>query len=287
MSVQLISTIEELRSRVAVARRSEKTVGLVPTMGALHAGHIRLIDQAVEDCDLVIVTLFVNPTQFNQPDDFERYPRTIEHDLAVSEEHGADFLFAPAVEQMYPGPERTFVEVGRLTDHLCGPYRPGHFRAVTTVVAKLLNIAQADRAYFGEKDAQQVAVIKRMAEDLNIPTHIIPVPTVREADGLALSSRNKHLNKENRKTAVALYQALTAAKEAIAGGEESAEEVLRIAHGQFKNHPRARVEYFEIVDPAELQPVETIQGPVRVATAVWVGETRLIDNMLCVPEAPD
>ena len=287
MSVQLISTIEELRSRVAVARRSEKTVGLVPTMGALHAGHIRLIDQAVEDCDLVIVTLFVNPTQFNQPDDFERYPRTIEHDLAVSEEHGADILFAPAVEQMYPGLERTFVEVGRLTDHLCGPYRPDHFRGVTTVVAKLLNIAQADRAYFGEKDAQQLAVIKRMAEDLNIPTHIIPVPTVREADGLALSSRNKHLNTEDRKTAVALYQALTAAKEAIAGGEESAAEVLRIAQGQFKNHPRARVEYFEIVDPAELQPVETIQGPVRAATAVWVGETRLIDNMLCVPGAGD
>ena len=287
MSVQLISTIEELRSRVAVARRSEKTVGLVPTMGALHAGHIRLIDQAVEDCDLVIVTLFVNPTQFNQPDDFERYPRTIEHDLAVSEEHGADILFAPAVEQMYPGLERTFVEVGRLTDHLCGPYRPDHFRGVTTVVAKLLNIAQADRAYFGEKDAQQLAVIKRMAEDLNIPTHIIPVPTVREADGLALSSRNKHLNTEDRKTAVALYQALTAAKEAIAGGEESAAEVLRIAQGQFKNHPRVRVEYFEIVDPAELQPVETIQGPVRAATAVWVGETRLIDNMLCVPGAGD
>ena len=287
MSVQLISTIEELRSRVAVARRSEKTVGLVPTMGALHAGHIRLIDQAVEDCDLVIVTLFVNPTQFGRQGDFKRYPRTIEHDLAVCEAHSADVLFAPSAEEMYPGRERTFVEVTHLTDHLCGPYRPGHFRGVMTVVAKLLNIALADRAYFGEKDAQQLAVIKRMVRDLNIPTEIVSVPTVREADGLALSSRNKHLNPEDRKTAVVLYQALTAAKEAIAGGEQSAEEVLRIAHGQFKNHPRARVEYFEIVDPAELQPVETIEGPVRAATAVWIGETRLIDNMLCVPGAPD
>ena len=161
MSVQLISTIEALRLRVAAARRSQKTVGLAPTMGALHAGHIRLIDQAVQDCDLVIVTLFVNPTQFNQPDDFEQYPRTIEHDLAVCEEHSADVLFAPSVEEMYPGRERTFVEVTHLTDHLCGPYRPGHFRGVATVVAKLLNIAQADRAYFGEKDAQQLAVIKR------------------------------------------------------------------------------------------------------------------------------
>ena len=287
MSVQLISTIEALRLRVAAARRSQKTVGLAPTMGALHAGHIRLIDQAVQDCDLVIVTLFVNPTQFNQPDDFEQYPRTIEHDLAVCEEHSADVLFAPSVEEMYPGRERTFVEVTHLTDHLCGPYRPGHFRGVATVVAKLLNIAQADRAYFGEKDAQQLAVIKRTVKDLNIPTEIVSVPTLREPDGLALSSRNQHLNAEDRKTAVALYQALTATKEAVAGGEESAEEVLRIARKEFEKYPGARVEYFEIVDPDDMQPVETIRGPVRAATAVWVGETRLIDNMLCVPGERD
>ncbi len=287
MSVQLISTIEELRLRVAAARRSEKTVGLVPTMGALHAGHIRLIDRAVQDCDLVIVTLFVNPTQFNQPDDFAQYPRTIEHDLAVCEEHSADVLFAPSVEEMYPGRERTFVEVTHLTDHLCGPYRPGHFRGVATVVAKLLNIAQAGRAYFGEKDAQQLAVIKRTVKDLNIPTEIVSVPTLREPDGLALSSRNQHLNAEDRKTAVALYQALTATKEAVAGGEESAEEVLRIARKEFEKYPGARVEYFELVDPDDMQPVETIQGPVRAATAVWVGETRLIDNMLCVPGERD
>ena len=287
MSVQLISTIEELRLRVAAARRPEKTVGLVPTMGALHAGHIRLIDQAVEDCDLVIVTLFVNPTQFNRPDDFERYPRTIEHDMAVCEEHSADVLFAPPVEEMYPGGERTFVEVTQLTDHLCGPYRPGHFRGVATVVAKLLNIAQADRAYFGRKDAQQLAVIKRVVKDLNIPTEIVSVATLREPDGLALSSRNQYMNAEDRKTAVALYQALTAAKEAVAGGEESAEEVLRIARKEFEKYPGARVEYFEIVDPDDMQPVETILGPVRAATAAWVGGTRLIDNMLCVPRESD
>ncbi len=287
MSVQLISTIEELRLRVADARRAEKTVGLVPTMGALHAGHIRLIDQAVEDCDLVIVTLFVNPTQFNRPDDFKRYPRTIEHDMAVCEEHSADVLFAPPVEEMYPGREHTFVEVTQLTDHLCGPHRPGHFRGVATVVAKLLNIAQADRAYFGEKDAQQLAVIKRMVKDLNIPTDIVPVATLREADGLALSSRNQHLNAEDRKTAVALYQALTAAKEAVARGEQSAGEVLRAAREELRKYPGARVEYFEIVDPEDLQPVGTILGPVRAAAAVWVGGTRLIDNMLCVPGEPD
>ena len=282
MSVQLVSTIGELRSRVASARRAGRSVGLVPTMGALHAGHIRLIDQAVEDCDLVIVTLFVNPTQFSRQDDFERYPRTTEHDLAVCEEHSADILFAPSLEEMYPGRERTVVEVQHLTEHLCGPYRPGHFRGVTTVVAKLLNIAQADRAYFGEKDAQQLAVIKRMAEDLHIPTRIIPVPTVREPDGLALSSRNQHLNVEDRETAAVLYQALTAAKEAVEGGERNAEEVLRIAREEFRKYPGARVEYFEIVDPDDMQPVKTIQGPVRAATAVWVGDTRLIDNMLCV-----
>ena len=282
MSVQLISTIGKLRSRVAVARRSQKTIGLVPTMGALHPGHIRLIDQAVEDCDLVIVTLFVNPTQFGRQGDFKRYPRTIEHDLAVCEEHSADVLFAPSAEEMYPGRERTFVEVTHLTDHLCGPYRPGHFRGVTTVVAKLLNIAQANRAYFGEKDAQQLAVIKRMVRDLNIPTEIVSVPTVREADGLALSSRNQHLNAEDRETAAVLYQALTAAKEAVRGGERNAEEVLRIAREEFRKYSGARVEYFEIVDPDDMQPVKTIQGPVRAATAVWVGGTRLIDNMLCV-----
>ncbi len=283
MSVQLISTIEELRLRVAAARRSEKTAGLVPTMGALHAGHIRLIDQAVTDCDLVIVTLFVNPTQFNRPDDFEQYPRTIEHDLAVCEEHSADVLFAPPVEEMYPGRERTFVEVTHLTDHLCGPYRPGHFRGVATVVAKLLNIAQADRAYFGEKDAQQLAVIKRMVKDLNIPTDIVPVATLREADGLALSSRNQHLTPADRKTAVALYQALTVAKAAVARGERSAEQVLRVAGKEFEKYPTARVEYFELVDLEDMQPLETIDGPVRATIAVWVGDIRLIDNMLCTP----
>ena len=283
MSVQLISTIEALRSRVAAARRLEQTVGLVPTMGALHAGHLRLIDQAVEDCDLVIVTLFVNPTQFNRTHDFDRYPRTIEHDLAACRERSADVLFAPSVEEMYPAGEHTFVEVTHLTDHLCGPYRPGHFRGVATVVAKLLNIALADRAYFGEKDAQQVAVMKRMVRDLDIPTEIVSVPTVREADGLALSSRNQHLTPADRKTAVALYRALTVAKAAVALGERSAEQVLRIAGKEFEKYPGARVEYFELVDLEDMQPVKTIDGPVRAATAVWVGDTRLIDNMLCTP----
>ena len=283
MSVQVIYTIEHLRSQVAFARRLNKTVGLVPTMGALHTGHISLINQAVKDCDLVIVSLFVNPTQFNEQDDFDRYPRTIENDLVVCEQHGADILFTPALEEMYTGREKTVVDVTHLADHLCGRERPGHFRGVATVVAKLLNIAGADRAFFGEKDAQQLAVIKRMVEDLNIPTRIVSVPTVREVDGLALSSRNQHLTAKDRKVAAVLHQTLTAAKDAIASGERSAEVVLRTAHKHFLNQPRVQVEYFEIVDPDNMQPVQTIQGPVRAAVAVYLGKTRLIDNMLCRP----
>jgi len=287
MSVQVIDTIDELQARVASTRFLEKVVGLVPTMGALHAGHVGLIDRAVDDCDLVIVSLFINPTQFNQQDDFDRYPRIIEDDLAVCEKCGVDILFVPATEEMYTGQECTTVDVTNLTDHLCGPERPGHFRGVATVVVKLLNISRADRAYFGEKDAQQLAVIKRAVEDLNIPTEIVPVPTVREDDGLACSSRNQHLTVEDRKTATMLYRARVAAKDAIAMGEQNTEVVTRIACEYFKNQPRTRVEYFEIVDPSDMQPLKVIQGPVCVATAVWIGQTRLIDNILCCPDKRD
>ena len=283
MSVKLISTIAELRQHLKETKAEGAIVGLVPTMGALHAGHTRLIDQAVQECGYVVVTLFVNPIQFSQQGDFQRYPRTIDHDLEVCEHHGAHVLFAPSLEEVYPGEQRAFVEVTHLSGHLCGEHRPGHFRGVATVVMKLLNIAQPDRAYFGEKDAQQLALIERMVTDLNLPLTIVPVPTVREHDGLALSSRNKLLDPEQRRVAVVLYEALRIAEAGIARGARSSDEVMKEARGAIEQHPEVRLEYFEIVDPEQLQPVAEITGPVRVAGAIWVGSTRLIDNLLCDP----
>ena len=283
MSVKLISTIAELRQHLKGVKAEGRIVGLVPTMGAFHAGHIRLIDQAVEECGHVVVTLFVNPIQFNQQGDYQRYPRTMDHDLEVCEQHGVDVLFAPSLEEMYPTEQRAFVEVTPLGDHLCGKDRPGHFRGVATVVMKLLNMAQPDRAYFGEKDAQQLAILERMVKDLNLPVTIVPVPTVREHDGLALSSRNKQLDSGQRRVAVALYEALRIAEAAIARGLRSSGEVKKEAQRAMEQHPEVRLEYFEIVDPDQLQPVAEITGPVRVAGAIWVGSTRLIDNLLCAP----
>ena len=279
MSARLARTIAEVRAAVAQARGEGKIVGLVPTMGALHAGHGRLIETARGECGLVVVSVFVNPIQFNQPADYERYPRTLDTDLASAEACGADVVFAPEIAEMYPRPRRTYVDVEKLTDHLCGAFRPGHFRGVTTVVAKLFQIVQADRAYFGEKDAQQLAVIRRMVRDLDMPVEIVGVPTVREPDGLALSSRNARLSAEERRVATTLYAALRTARECIERGVRDAAEATRAAAAVLAGQPLIRTEYFEIVDPEELQPVAEIRGPVLVAAAVWVGETRLIDNV--------
>jgi pantoate--beta-alanine ligase len=283
MSVKLISTIAKLREHLKREKATGAIVGLVPTMGALHAGHTRLIDQAVQECGHVVVTLFVNPIQFNQQGDYQRYPRNVDDDLEVCERQGAHVLFAPSLEEMYPDEQRAFVEVTHLGDHLCGEHRPGHFRGVTTVVMKLFNIAQPDRAYFGEKDAQQLALISRMAGDLNLPVTIVPVATVREHDGLALSSRNKRLDPEQRRVAVVLYEALRAGEAAIARGACNSGEVIKEARRAIDQHPEVRLEYFEVVDPEQLQPVSEITGPVRIAGAIWVGSTRLIDNLLCGP----
>jgi pantoate--beta-alanine ligase len=258
-------------------------VGFVPTMGALHAGHGRLIEEARRASASVAVSIFVNPTQFNQSEDYERYPRPLEADLAFCAARGADVVFAPPVEEMYPRPPAAFVEVGRVADHMEGRFRPGHFRGVATVVLKLFQIVQPDRAYFGEKDAQQLAVIRRMVEDLNVPVEIVGVATVREPDGLALSSRNRHLSVEERAIAPRLYQALRAAEQRIAAGETGAEAVKLAALEVLAAEPRIRVEYLEVADDMEMQPVECIAGPVRVAAAVWVGRTRLIDNVRCDP----
>jgi len=293
MSLRVAQSIAELRSLLAQARRTGKTIGLVPTMGSLHAGHGRLMELAREESGFVAVSIFVNPTQFNQQEDFHRYPREFEKDRQFCEALGVDCIFAPPVEEMYPRPGLTSVEVAVISETLCGPFRPGHFRGVATVVAKLLNIVQPDFAYFGEKDAQQLAVIQRMVEDLNLPVTIRPVATVREPDGLALSSRNKHLSAGERQAATVLYQALQAAERAIQAGERNAERVKQQAQKIFDKQPGARVEYFEIVNPADMQPVAEIQiaesqgaeiqNAVRVAGAIWVGSTRLIDNILVVP----
>jgi pantoate--beta-alanine ligase len=278
MNLELIHAIAHMREFVADARLQGRTIGCVPTMGALHAGHGALIDRARSECDAVVTTIFVNPIQFDRQDDYERYARTLDADLVYSEARGVDAVFAPSAAEMYPEPSATFIEAPELTRHLCGEFRPGHFRGVATVVAKLFNITQPDAAYFGEKDAQQLAVIERMVHDLNFPVRIVAVPTVREPDGLALSSRNQRLTPEERRAAPALFRALSAARELVAAGELHAQAVKRKAADLL--HPTMRLEYLEVVDPRSMQPVERISGRVRVAAAVWLGTTRLIDNLI-------
>jgi pantoate--beta-alanine ligase len=275
----LIKKIDEVRSRVLDCRRLGLMTSLVPTMGALHAGHGALIERARRESDVVFVTIFVNPIQFDRPDDYAKYTLNLQADIAFCAARGVDFVFAPEVKEMYPSPPDTFVEVPRVSERLCGEFRPGHFRGVATVVAKLFNIVPADAAYFGEKDAQQLAVIRRMVADLNIPIAIVPVPTVREADGLALSSRNQRLSPAERRVAPLLYQALEAARERIASGCRDAAEVKEAGLALLRAEPQIRVEYFDVADAEEMQPVEQIAGPVRVAAAVWLGATRLIDNL--------
>ena len=269
-------SIAGVRQAVAEARAAGRSVGLVPTMGALHEGHGRLIEEARRGSGFVVVSVFVNPIQFNRQDDYARYPRPLANDVRFCEQIGADVVFAPSEKEMYPRPLETFVEAPRLAEHLCGAFRPGHFRGVATVVAKLFNIVQPDRAYFGEKDAQQLALIRRMARDLDMPVEIVPVATVRQPDGLALSSRNQLLSAEERCRATALYRALSAARAAIAAGETDVAAVKRRALPVLEG---VRVEYFEVVDAEVMQPVERVAGPVRVVVAAWVGSVRLIDNV--------
>ena len=285
MGAELIASVGPLRHRLADARRSNATIGLVPTMGALHAGHVRLIEEARHDCQAVAVSIFVNPLQFDREDDLRRYPRPMEADRQICDRFGVDIVFAPSVAEMYPVPPECTIDVGRLADHLCGKYRPGHFRSVATVVMKLFDIVQPHRAYFGEKDAQQLAIIRRLVADLNVPVQIVGVQTVREPDGLALSSRNAQLGPAERQLAIALYRALEKADRTIAGGDMDPENVKRVSKAEIPQGDQSlRLEYLEIVDPADMQPVTKITGPVRVAGALWVGSTRLIDNVLSVPQ---
>jgi pantoate--beta-alanine ligase len=279
MSAEVAETIARVRAWRDDRRRAGERVGFVPTMGALHEGHGRLIETARQRGDHVVVSIFVNPLQFDRTEDLERYPRTLDADLRICNDRGVEVVFVPTVGEMYPVEPLCTVTVKRITDRLCGQFRPGHFDGVATVVTKLFDIVQPDIAYFGEKDAQQLAVIRRMVVDLNIPVDIVGVPTVREADGLALSSRNVRLSTEERSKALALYRALREADRAIAGGERDARAVERRAAAVIPPDGSLRLEYLEIVDPVELQRVDRIDGTVLVAGALWVGNTRLIDNL--------
>lgn len=287
MAVDVIERIAGLRQRLSAARRAGTTVGFVPTMGALHAGHARLIERARAECGCVVVSLFVNPLQFDREDDLARYPRTFEADRDLCGSLGVDVIFSPAVTEMYPAPAACTIDVGHLGDHLCGRFRPGHFRGVATVVMKLLQIVRPHTAYFGEKDAQQLAIVRRLVTDFNVPVTIAGVPTVREPDGLALSSRNQRLSPEERAVAPVLYGALRAAASSIAAGVTETVRIRRAAVAQIPDDPRVRLEYLDIVDSAEIQPVERVSGEVLVAGALWVGGTRLIDNIRCAgPSGP-
>jgi len=282
MGLEIVETIADLRARVA-ARRSRGPVGFVPTMGALHAGHASLVEQARRECATVVVSIFVNPIQFDRPEDLARYPRSLDADAALCRSLGVDLVFAPSVSEMYPSKVECSVDVGRLADHLCGRYRPGHFKGVATVVLKLLEIVQSDRAYFGEKDAQQLAVVRRLVLDFNLPVTIVGVPTVRESDGLALSSRNVRLDPAERRLAPSLHCALQAVRSAVAAGVTDVADLKRRAASQIPSDERLRLEYLELVGPDDFQPVDRVTGSVVAAGALWVGTTRLIDNVRCTP----
>jgi pantoate--beta-alanine ligase len=277
---EVVETADALRRAVAAARAGGRTVGLVPTMGALHAGHASLIERASSDNDFVVVSIFVNPTQFGPREDFQRYPRDLDHDLVEAGGSGADLVFHPPVDVMYRADFRTFVEVTGLQDVLEGASRPGHFRGVCTVVLKLFNLVQPDRAYFGQKDAQQAGIIRQMVRDLAVPVEVVVCPTVRESDGLALSSRNHYLDHEQRRNATVLSRALEEARSLHATGETDAATLQKRMADLITATPGAVLDYAVVVDADTLRPIERVQGPTLLALAVRFGTTRLIDNAL-------
>jgi pantoate--beta-alanine ligase len=278
--MEILRTVAELRRWSREERRGGNAVGLVPTMGALHPGHASLIRAAAASCGRVAVSIFVNPTQFGPNEDYARYPRAFEADCALAQAEGADAVFAPPVEELYPAGAATFVEVEGLSNRLDGASRPGHFRGVATVVAKLLIAAEPDRAFFGQKDAAQVAVLRRMVADLRLPVEIVVCPIVREPDGLALSSRNRYLSPAERVQALALSRAIRHAEALAAAGERRMSKLKEAAHESFAAAPAVREDYIELVDWATLLPVETAAPGTLFAVAAWVGQTRLIDNTI-------
>jgi pantoate--beta-alanine ligase len=276
----ICETIAEIRDFVRKKKVEGKIVGFVPTMGYLHRGHTALVKRAMEECGAVVASIFVNPLQFGPKEDFSDYPRDFERDRRILEECGVDALFYPPVEEMYPGEFCTHVEVSGLADCLCGKSRPGHFRGVATVVTKLFNIVQPDRAYFGQKDAQQVLVIRKMVEDLNMPVEVVTVSTVREVDGLALSSRNVYLSPAQRAEAPVLYKSLLEAAGAVAAGERDVEKLVGMVRERISEAEAASIDYVEIRSLPGLKELTFLDGPSLLALAVKFGKTRLIDNII-------
>ena len=284
MTLELIEKAAEWRTRLEACRGKGQQVGLVPTLGALHAGHMSLIRKAAAECDVVAVTDYVNPLQFGAADDFDSYPRDVEQDCRLAEEAGACFVFAPTVEEMWPEPPATTVSVGGLTEGLEGAARPGHFDGVTTIVAKLFSLTGPCVAYFGEKDFQQLAVVRRMVSDLSLPVDVIPCPTVRDTDGLALSSRNSYLTAEERQAAPQLYYALLAGKRAVEDdGIEDPDLVEKSMAESLSRHPLFRFEYAAVAEPETLERPHRIAGEVRLLMAARLGRARLIDNVPATP----
>jgi len=275
--MMIVSSLDELR---AARLLLDGRLGLVPTMGYLHEGHLSLVRRAREECDRVAASIFVNPTQFGPTEDLSKYPRDLDRDLSLLEAAGVDLVWTPDNETMYPPDFSTWVEVEGLTRPLEGAARPGHFRGVTTVVAKLFNVVQPQAAYFGQKDAQQAAVVRKMTRDLNFPVEIVVCPTVREADGLAMSSRNSYLSPEERKSAVVLFRALTAAREAFERGERDAESLRKVMSETLASEPRARTQYVSCADYDTLEELGTVTGKALLSMAVFIGKTRLIDNFV-------
>lgn len=277
--MKIVSTIEEVRAQVKEWKKEGQSIGFVPTMGYLHEGHMSLIDAAREN-DKVVVSIFVNPMQFGPTEDLASYPRDLEHDAKLCEEHGVDLIFHPTPEEMYGDQFYSYVDMDVLTKELCGLSRPVHFRGVCTVVTKLFNIVTPDRAYFGQKDAQQLAVIKRMVKDLNMPLTITGCPIIREADGLAKSSRNTYLSIEERKAALVLSRSIFLGKEMVEKGERDCKRILAAMTAEIEKEPLAKIDYVKIVDLDTMQQVEKIDRGILAAIAVYIGKTRLIDNFM-------
>ena len=280
VSMKIFHTIENARTACREAHRARKSLGFVPTMGALHQGHLSLVRAARAACDVVAVSIFVNPLQFAPNEDLAKYPRTLERDCALLEAEKVDFVFAPSAEEMYPGNATTYVTVDGLSNHLCGHSRPGHFRGVATVVSKLFHILEPDLAFFGQKDAVQVAVLRRMVRDLNMKVKIEAGPIVREPDGLAMSSRNVYLRPEERQQALVLFQSLEKVRQSYDKGERNTTRLIAAAKPLFDAAPAVRLDYFEIVDPDTFETVAEITRPSLVAVAAFAGSARLIDNIV-------
>lgn len=278
--MKIVKTIEEVRAQVKAWRAEGLTVGLVPTMGYLHEGHQSLIARSVAENDRTVVSDFVNPIQFGPTEDLATYPRDIERDAALCQSTGANLIFHPEADEMYAPDFCTYVDMDHLTKGLCGKTRPIHFRGVCTVVSKLFHIVQPDRAYFGQKDAQQLAVIRRMVRDLNMPLTIVGCPIIREEDGLAKSSRNTYLSAEERKAALCLSRALSKGKAAVEAGETDAAKVKAVITAEIEAEPLSRIDYVELVDWNNLEPVDSTKGSILAAVAVYIGKTRLIDNFI-------